>query len=352
MEKISIIVPVYNSERTLKACIESLINQTYQYLDIILIDDGSTDKSSIICDKFAGKDSRIRVVHKKNGGVVSARNIGISMLPKEGFAAFCDSDDFMEKNSIEKLYKCAISTKADMVCGNLQRFLKRNIKLKKTIPPILSRECCFEGAKIYPEILPSFFGITNFPGYMHTKLYRNVLLKKVKDLKYPELKFQEDIAFNLLYVLTAKKIAVIPDIIYYYRVGGVTSRYMPSFLSDCIELYKIKMEIIEKKHLSEDMRYTTSIELKNECSFWLQMKLEYLISKRCPEKILDEIEYCCNIPEIIRAVNYPKEDNSGIVGFKELVKNKEYAQISDLLLQQIKKNRVKNMFKHILMKFV
>ena len=65
MEKISIIVPVYNSERTLKACIESLINQTYQYLDIILIDDGSTDKSSIICDKFAGKDSRIRVVHKK-----------------------------------------------------------------------------------------------------------------------------------------------------------------------------------------------------------------------------------------------------------------------------------------------
>src|SRR5699024_11466758 len=63
---------------------------------------------------------------------------------------------------------------------------------------------------------------------------------------------------------------------------------------------------------SEDMRYTTSIELKNECSFWLRMKLEHLMSKHCPEKILEEIEYCCNIPEIIQAVNYPKEDNSGI----------------------------------------
>lgn len=352
MEKISIIVPIYNSERTLKVCIESLLNQTYQYLDIILIDDGSTDKSGIICDKFAAIDSRIRVVHKKNGGVVSARNTGISMLHKEGFATFCDSDDYMEKKSIEKLYQCAISTKADMVCGNLQRFLRRNIKLKKSIPPILSQKYCYEGEKIYSEILPSFFGITNFPGYMPTKLYRNALLKKVKDLKCPELKFQEDIAFNLLYVLIAKKIAVIPDIIYYYRVGGTTSRYMPSFLSDCIELYRFKMEIINKKHLSEDMRYTTSIELKNECSFWLQMKLEHLMSKHCPEKILEEIEYCCNIPEIIQAVNYPKEDNSGIAGFKELVKKKEYVQISDLLLQQIKKNRIKHVIKQILMKFV
>lgn len=76
------------------------------------------------------------------------------------------------------------------------------------------------------------------------------------------------------------------------------------------------------------------------------------MSKHCPEKILEEIEYCCNIPEVIQAVNYPKEDNSGIAGFRELVKEKEYVQISDLLLQQIKKNRIKYMTKKLLMKFV
>lgn len=350
MEKISIIVPIYNSEKTLRTCINSLTDQTYKLLDIIVIDDGSTDKSSAICDELAANDRRIRVVHKENGGVVSARKVGIGMLPKRGFTTFCDADDYMPKDAIEKLYDCIKKTEADIVCGNLQKFFAHKIKLKKSTPSILSKEACYSREKIYSEILPSFFGITNFPGYVTAKLYKNTLLLETEEFKYPNIGFQEDMAFNLLCVLAAKKIAVIPDTIYYYRMGGATSRYMPNFLSDCLTLYRFKMEILDRENLPENMRYTTAVELKNECSFWLQMKYEYLRKIHSSEEMLDEIKYCCCIPEVVQAVNYPQNDNSGIPGFKEMMKNKQYNCILDLLSKESKKNWMKNRVKQLLLK--
>lgn len=351
MEKISIIVPIYNSEKTLKECLKSILNQTYKNLDIILIDDGSTDKSGEICNYYQSIDKRIRVCHKKNGGVITARNRGIQMIPDEGYTTFCDSDDKMKLDAIEKMYKYAVSTNADIVCGNLQRFLSCGFKLKKNIPPSLREERCYNKKEIYEKILPSFFGITDFTGYMHTKLYRNKILKKSLDFKYPNIKFfQEDIMFNLPIMFIVNKIAVIPDIVYYYRVGGATNKYMPSFLEDCIELYKFKMLTIEKQKLSEELRYTTSVELKNECFTWLEMKLDYLEKNNVKEEIMQEIKKCCNIPEIEQAVNYPKDDNSGMVGFRNMVKNKQYEEILELLLINSKKRKIKRIIRSLVLK--
>lgn len=350
MEKVSIIVPIFNAEKTLRNCINSLIGQTYRNLDIILVDDGSTDQSGKICDKFAGQDLRIRVLHKVNEGVAAARKAGIELISEEGYTTFCDADDLMARDAVEKLYHYGTIEQADLVCGTLQRFFSCSIKIRQDIPPSLSIRRSYNKEQIITKILPSFFGITDFPGYMPTKLYKNSILKEALRFEYPKLNFQEDIAFNLQIILMAEKIAVMPDVIYYYRMGGGTSRYIPTFLEDSISLYKFKMRIITDRGLSEYMRYTASIELKNECSYWLQMQFEYMDGKKQREKMLTEIERCCNIPEIREAVKYPKGDESGIPEFRNMVQNLQYAEIYNLIAEQANKRMLRTKIKHLVTK--
>lgn len=115
-ELISIIVPVYNVEQYLDDCLISIINQTYKNLEIILIDDGSTDKSGKICDEYAKKDSRIIVIHKENGGVSSARNAGLR-IAKGAYIGFVDPDDWIAEDMYEVLYSNAKKYDADVsVC--------------------------------------------------------------------------------------------------------------------------------------------------------------------------------------------------------------------------------------------
>ncbi len=114
---ISVIVPVYNVEKYLDKCIESIVNQTYKDLEIILVDDGSTDSSPKICDEFADKDERIKVIHKQNGGVSSARNIGLEHA-KGDFIGFVDSDDYIDSNMYELLLNDLIVNNSDIsVCS-------------------------------------------------------------------------------------------------------------------------------------------------------------------------------------------------------------------------------------------
>ena len=105
---VSIIVPVYNVEKYLERCIDSLVNQTLKDIEIILVDDGSTDDSGNICDKYAKKDKRIKVIHKENGGLSDARNIGLS-IANGRYLQFVDSDDFIHKQMIEILYNTIIN---------------------------------------------------------------------------------------------------------------------------------------------------------------------------------------------------------------------------------------------------
>ena len=112
--KISIIVPVYKVERYLENCIESIINQTFKDFELILVDDGSPDRCGLICDNYAKKDERIKVIHKKNEGLSAARNSGIQIAKGE-YIAFVDSDDCINKNMYETLYDTAIENKSDIV---------------------------------------------------------------------------------------------------------------------------------------------------------------------------------------------------------------------------------------------
>ena len=114
---ISVIVPVYNVEKYIRACLDSIINQTYQDLEILLIDDGSTDSSGAICDEYAGKDERIKVVHKENGGLSSARNMGLDIAQGE-YVGFVDSDDIIAPEMYEKLLQTMQMRQTDVcMCG-------------------------------------------------------------------------------------------------------------------------------------------------------------------------------------------------------------------------------------------
>lgn len=110
---ISIIVPVYNAQKFLNRCVDSLISQTYENIEIILVNDGSKDDSGAICDSFAQKDSRVKVIHKENGGVSSARNLGLDTATGE-YIAFVDADDYVDKDMYKKLYDNAVSTGSDI----------------------------------------------------------------------------------------------------------------------------------------------------------------------------------------------------------------------------------------------
>ena len=111
---ISIIVPVYNTEKYLDQCIQSILSQTYTDFELLLIDDGSTDSSGVICDRYAEQDSRVRVFHKPNGGVSSARNIGLDNTKGE-WITFLDSDDWIAPSMLDEVYKTAMVNDADMV---------------------------------------------------------------------------------------------------------------------------------------------------------------------------------------------------------------------------------------------
>lgn len=136
---ISVIIPVYNAEKYLRLCLDSLISQTYKDFEIILINDGSTDNSSNLCDEYSGIDNRIRVIHKKNGGVSSARQVGIDSA-RGTYTIYVDSDDWVEPNMLEELYNTAVSSKADMVICDYYMESLNEIKLIRQRPSGLEHD--------------------------------------------------------------------------------------------------------------------------------------------------------------------------------------------------------------------
>lgn len=201
---VSIIVPVYNVEMYLEKCVESLINQTYKNIEILLIDDGSKDASSILCDKIAEKDSRIQVVHKENGGLSDARNVGIQMA-KGKYLGFVDSDDWVNINMFESLVMACEQKKTQIaVCGMMRVYRNREDAFTPPFSETLTQE----------KALTELFKGEKFGDQACTKIYRKELFK---DIEYPKGKQFEDIYTTYKLFLKADRVAVIDQPLYYYR---------------------------------------------------------------------------------------------------------------------------------------
>lgn len=223
--KISVIVPVYNDEQYLPRCIDSILAQTFADFELLLIDDGSKDHSSEICDEYAEKDRRIRVFHKENGGVSSARNLGLDNAIGE-WIAFVDSDDKIEKGYLYNL--CINSNDVDFViCG-----YKQDGRICKTV---VYKEGIFN-MHSYDDL--SYFNRSEIESKClfycpWRKLFKNKLIKE-NHIKFDESMFLgEDTCFLISYVKYVNKLKVINDTSYIYSLPSVFGKYMMNFRDFC-----------------------------------------------------------------------------------------------------------------------
>lgn len=219
MYKISIIVPIYNVEKYLDRCIQSLLNQTLKEIEIILVDDSSPDNCPQICDEYAQKDSRIKVIHKKNAGLGFARNSGLEIARGE-YIAFVDSDDFVDVRMYEILYNTAKQKQCDAIFCGFYKETKQSVFIK-----VIEAAQYTEYEKTdLKKIIPDFIASPPYSRseYIHDmsvwhSIYKHSLIdtnhiKFISEREYAS----EDIPFQIDFLSVANKIAFIPDLLYTY----------------------------------------------------------------------------------------------------------------------------------------
>lgn len=218
---VSIIVPVYKSEKTLRLCVESLQKQTEPDIEIILIDDGSPDNCPQLCDELAEEDSRVRAVHKENGGVSSARNAGVKEAQGE-FLLFVDSDDYIEPNMVEELL-CHMDGADLAICGYHHHYMGRDVE---KVPPIQR----WTGAEGFLVLYGQ--GYLNMPW---NKLFRRKLVGRFDEA----LSLGEDLLFNLDYLQRALEgVAIVQWPLYHYIQNNTGNTLSSKKRDDKLELAK------------------------------------------------------------------------------------------------------------------
>lgn len=215
---ITVIIPVYNVERYIRRCIDSICNQTYREIEIILIDDGSTDDSGKMCDEAALSDPRIRVIHKVNGGLSDARNAGLDVMHGK-YVTFVDSDDFVARDYIEKLYRAIISGNADVsICAESYVMLDADANIKTLKRPLRD----YDGALLMTaeEALSVMLKQDLYDAAAWAKLYCADLFMEVR---YPAGYAYEDIGTTYKLFLKSKKVVYVGEHLYFYlqREGSI-----------------------------------------------------------------------------------------------------------------------------------
>ena len=209
MPEVSIIVPIYNAEKSIARCIDSILSQEYTDFELILCDDGSTDKSGQIIDEYREKDERIRVLHKENTGVSDTRNQGIAVA-KGKYIQFLDADDWITVDATKLLVRTMKEGGCDLVISDFYRVIGDRISHKGDIDAdgILTQEEFAE----YMMVNPADF----YYGVLWNKLYKREIIEKYHLKMDESVSWCEDFLFNLEYLLHTKRIAALQVPIYYY----------------------------------------------------------------------------------------------------------------------------------------
>ena len=255
MPKISIIVPVYNIENYIERCIDSIIGQTYDNLEVILVDDGSTDKSGLVCDEYAQKDSRVKVIHKENGGLSSARNCGLDNAHGD-FIMFVDGDDYISKSMCRILYSSIVENDSDMaVCsinnidenGNAIDFLNDDDPLRDRV----MSKTEFQDALIHKG--------NWYYSVAWNKLYKAEILK---DVRYPLNHIHED-EFVIHHIIdNCKTISTVTDRLYNYisHSTSITHKKYNIRRLDIMTALTDRVMFYIKTEASRDVITTTAVE--------------------------------------------------------------------------------------------
>lgn len=247
MKKLSVIVPIYNAEKTLCRCVDSILNQTFSALEVILVDDGSTDSSLDICEEYAKRDNRVIVFHKENAGLVAARKSGVEIASGE-YIGFVDSDDYIEEDMFASLMSEAAITGADIVIGGITFDYIDHIKKKYNGLPARYYNINDIESVIIPNILISdgFYKYGIIPGVV-LKVFEKKLLEKSLSKVWDELTIGEDVAITSFAVMFAQGVSIIEKASYHY-VQTETSMirgYNPKRFEQICNVYKCISQIDE-----------------------------------------------------------------------------------------------------------
>ena len=226
---VSVIVPVYKAENYLHRCIDSLLAQTFTDFELLLVDDGSPDRSGEICDEYAAKDSRVRVFHKENGGVSSARQYGIDNALGE-YTIHADPDDWVEPEMLEELYQKAKQEDADMVICDFFVYNNNNIYVKQQ-----------PSSLYYRDVQSDLF--RNLHGSCWNKLIKRSCLKRY-DISFPvEISFCEDLFFNVNLLNYPLRISYLPNAYYHYVQNENVNSLVKMYDADT---YKSDVKLLER----------------------------------------------------------------------------------------------------------
>lgn len=228
---VSVVVPCYQVEKYLAKCVDSILNQTFEDYEIILVDDGSTDATVRICDMYAEAHSNIKVVHKTNGGLSDARNVGIRHA-KGTHICFIDSDDFIHPDYLKTMYQIAVEESADVVVCAYEKVYETDEPTQKTVQP--TETTVFSGEEAVRQLILS----EKLMNYAWNKLYR---IELFNDIQYPVGKRWEDIGATYKLFNKSKKVAYTDSALYYYlqREGSITAS---SNIRNSLDQYDLLLE--------------------------------------------------------------------------------------------------------------
>ena len=265
MSKVSIVVPCYKVEEYIRELIESLINQTLSDIEVILVDDGSPDQSGAICDEYASKDSRLRVIHKQNGGVGAARNDGLKAATSD-YVIFVDSDDYLPENAIEILYQKARTTDADIVIGDINQVSSDGSKIGRfyaepftVTEPAQIRELVrtvfYKNYCPWPYNGKAAFG---YGGPCNKLVRKKMLVDNHIEFDLRVKGIYDDIIYSAYILSVAKKISYIPEIVYNYRLleTSITSTYKANTLEINTAIFEAWNDFLSK--YNQDGVYTAA----------------------------------------------------------------------------------------------
>ena len=264
-QKISVIVPVYKVESFLDRCVQSIVDQTYKNLEIILVDDGSPDNCPVLCDAWAEKDSRVKVVHKKNGGLSDARNAGMAMATGE-FMGFVDSDDWIAPDMYQHLRDLLEADGSDIAACGVEMVWEDGTPSRM----LTKAGCCVLNQE---EAMRAIIEESWLKQPVWYKLYKTAF---IRDIPFPVGKYHEDVFWSYQAVAKAQKVSVSDKVCYYYaqRSGSIMGEGYSLKRLDAVEAKDQRLGFIRQN--SPDLVSVCETDLFFTCLYHGQMAIKYL----------------------------------------------------------------------------
>lgn len=277
---ISIVVPIYNVEQYLQKCVDSLINQTYKNLEIILVDDGSPDNCPKICDEYAKQDSRIKVIHKENGGLSDARNSGMNIATGE-YISFIDSDDWIKSEMIEDMYNRMIEDNSDLVSSGVLWVDEDGVEIRNAT---VSENCVLNTEQAMTELIND----GKLKQHVWNKLYKADL---IKNIPFDKGKYHEDVFWSYKVIGEAERISIEKNSYYFYvqRSESIMGEKYSAKRLDALDAMELRCEYMKERF---PKLYNNALTVYiGSCMYHLQLALIAGTDKEVIRNIENRIGY-------------------------------------------------------------